>query len=299
MRHINPGFQAGGVYIREARLDGLGRHVRGNIQQHIAVSVRLHLRMDGSRHHIPRGQVPPLGSVPLHERHTLRRQQHPAFAPHVFTDQKALGSRNRQRCGMKLHILRVDDPRPGPMRHCQPVSPGAGRVGGIAVNAPHAAGRQDGLGCQGAMNGPPVLVKHVGPIAGHRAVSVQRIAGVMRISDQVHRSGAGQQLNVGAVLHRRHQSLNDGLARAIANMQNSAAGMGRFFGIGQAAIWAVVKMDPAFVNQQVFQQFWPLTCQNCRRRRVGGPRPRVDNIGRQQFWSVCFAAVDDAPLGVV
>ena len=92
---VDADLQAFGVDVREARRDGVGRHVRREIEQDVRVAVRLHLMMDGAGDHIARGQVLPVGRIFGHERPAIGREQHAALAAHRLADQEAFGARAR------------------------------------------------------------------------------------------------------------------------------------------------------------------------------------------------------------
>ena len=67
-----PDALALGIDVGKAGLDLRGRHVRGDVEQNVGVIVGFHLGVDGTRHHVARGQVLPLGGIFLHERAALR-----------------------------------------------------------------------------------------------------------------------------------------------------------------------------------------------------------------------------------
>ena len=123
----------------------------------------------------------------------IRGEQHPAFAAHCFADQKAFRSRHGQGGGVELDIFGVDDARPGAVRHGQPVSARAGRVGGVAVDAPQPAGCQDGRLGHVAVDGAFFAVKGKRAVADDRFIGGQRIARMVRKGDQVDRGHVGSR----------------------------------------------------------------------------------------------------------
>ena len=128
-----------------------------------------------------------------------------------------------QRGGVELHVLGVDDARAGPVGHGQPVAARAFGIGGVAVDAAQAAGGQDGGPGQVAVDGAPGLLEDVGAVAGDRLVDRQRVAGVVREGDQVHRRGRGDDADVGQPRRRGQQRLDDGLAGGVAHVQDARA----------------------------------------------------------------------------
>ncbi len=104
---------------------------------------------------------------------------------------------HRQGGGMELDVLGVDDARPGPRRHRQPVAARAQGVGGVAVDAPNARRWRGRSRRQRAVDGAPVAVEDVRAVTGDRLVGVERVARVVRVGDQVDGGGIGEPLDVG------------------------------------------------------------------------------------------------------
>ena len=69
---VNIHLQAAGVNLGKALADGIGLHVRGDIQQHIRIPVFEHLPVNRAGDHVPGGQVFPLRVMARHERLSLR-----------------------------------------------------------------------------------------------------------------------------------------------------------------------------------------------------------------------------------
>ena len=148
-------------------------------------------------------------------------EQNAAFAAHRFADQETFRPRHRERGGMELDVLGIQDARPGARGHRQPVAARARRVGGVAVNATDPAGGQDGDRRQRAVDRFSLAVKDIGAVAGDRFVGCQRVTRVMGIGDQVHGGGLGQQFHVGAFPQGGDQPSHDGPAGPVPHVQDA------------------------------------------------------------------------------
>ncbi len=207
--------------------NGVGRHVRRQIEQDVRVAVRLHLMMDGAGDHIARRQILPVGRILGHERPAVGREQHAALAAHRLADQEAFRAGRSQRGRVKLDVLGVDDARTRATGERQPITARAGRVGRVAVDATQPAGRQHGRGGQVAVDGVFVAVEKIRAVARDRAIGGQRIARVVREGDQIHRGRVGQDGDVRAAPQRGDQPGHDGLTRAIPHVENAPPRVGR------------------------------------------------------------------------
>ena len=155
---------------------------------------------------------------------------------------------------MELDVLGIQDARPGARGHRQPVAARPGRVGGVAVNAPDAAGGQDGHRRQRAVDGFSLAVKDVCTVAGNWFVGCQRVTRVVGIGDQVHGGGLGQQFHVGALSQGGDQPLHDGPAGAVTHMQDAPTRMRAFLSIRDIAILFAVEGDARRADQDFLQQ---------------------------------------------
>ena len=90
---------------------------------------------------------------------------------------------------MELDVLSVDNPRTSPIGHRQPITSSPFGVGSMAVDAPQASGGEDSYPSQVTVDSEVGLVKNINPVAVDRLIDSQRIAGVVRECDQVHRGG--------------------------------------------------------------------------------------------------------------
>ena len=86
---------------------------------------------------------------------------------------------------MKLNILGIGDARAGAIGHRQSIAASARRICSVAIDSSQAARRQHCRSRKVTMNGPLLPIKHVGAVTGDRAVVLQRIARVMRESNQI------------------------------------------------------------------------------------------------------------------
>ncbi len=147
---------------------------------------------------------------------------------------------------MELDVLGIDDPRPGPGGHRQTIAARPRRVGRVAVNPPQAAGGQDGFGRQGAVNSLALMIEDIRAITGDRLVGIERVARMMGIGDQINGGGIRQQFDIRLAADSAHQALDNGVAGAVANMQNPADGMRRLLPEIQATLGVQVEPDPGF-----------------------------------------------------
>ena len=86
---------------------------------------------------------------------------------------------------VELHVLEVQEPRPGPARHRETVTPGARGVGRVKVDLAEAAGRQDRLAGQVRRDGSALALQQVRADDRGSVVAIGRVDGVVREGEQV------------------------------------------------------------------------------------------------------------------
>ncbi len=160
-------------------LDPMGRDVRRQIQVNIGDIVGQHFLVDTAGHDVTRGQIFPLRVILLHKWLAIGVNQACACPPHRLGDEKARGVLIIKCCRVELDKLAVDDPRPGPVGHRQPVSARACWIGSAQKNLSQTAAGQDGLLCQTTNHPLPRLIQEIRPYAGTWRVDCQPVEGVV------------------------------------------------------------------------------------------------------------------------
>ena len=125
--------RAGGHDAREPRADTLGRQVP-QVERHRAAALPV-LAEDRARHLVARGQL-------LREPLACAVQEVCPLPPHRFRHQEPRRARDRERRGMELHELHVEQRGAGAEPHGHAVAGRHGRVGGLGEHLPRAASGQ-------------------------------------------------------------------------------------------------------------------------------------------------------------
>ncbi len=138
----------------------------GTIEAHVFEAGKLHFIIDCSGDDVARCKGA-TGIVVLHKFSSIGPLQDGAFATNGFADQEGLGIEARvvERRWVeldKLHIFQVDL---GAVGHRDAISRSDDGVGGAAVDLPVAAGGQDGVAGQNAVNLPRFAVENVTAVA--------------------------------------------------------------------------------------------------------------------------------------
>ena len=145
---VDPKAEAGLVDGRKSFTDEAGR-LMGDVEIDARLPGPLHLRIDGPRHDIARGEFKPL-VILLHEALPLPVGQNPTLAPDRFGDQERLGLWMVEAGRVELHELHVRDLRPGAPCHGDAVTGGDVGIGRVEVDPAAAPGREDRhIGAQG------------------------------------------------------------------------------------------------------------------------------------------------------
>ncbi len=200
---------------------------------------------------------------------------------------------------MELDVLGVDDASASPIGHGQAIAAGALGVGGVAVDAPQAAGGQQGGPGQDAVDLFLGLVEGVGAVAGDRPVDGQWVGGVVGRGDEVHGRQAGAQGDVGQLAQAGEQSLLDGPAGGVADVQDARQRVAALAGVGQLAGVVAVERDAGLVDQHALDQVRPLLGQQAHGRRQAQPGAGGQDVAGQQLRRIAGAPPDDAALGIV
>ena len=296
-RDVDARIQTGGPDVGESFLDGRGRHSRGDVQQHVRVSVGFHLVVNRASHHVARGEVFPLGGIVGHEGPSLRGKQDSPFTPNGLADQKALRARSGQRGGMELNVLGVDDARACPVGHGQAVSAGSRGVGGVVKDPAQAARGQHRESRQVAVDPARPAIEQIGAVAGDGSVGGQRIPGVMGKSDEIHGREAGEKRDVGTAAQYRHQPFDDAQAGGVSHVDYPPARMGSLVSINQLTGIAAVERDSCLLHQNLLQQPGTLFRQKPGGLRRAGSGPGGDDVGGQGFRSVVQTLPHHPSLG--
>ncbi len=156
-----------------------------------------HFLMDTAGYDVTGGQILPLRVILVHKRLAIGVNQACACPPHCLGDEKARGMLIIKCCGVELDKLAVDDSRPGPVGHRQPVSARAWWIGSAQKNLSQTAAGQNGLLCQTTNHPLPGLVQKIRPHTGTGLVDLQAVEGMVGRREQIHGGVTGEEGDIG------------------------------------------------------------------------------------------------------
>ncbi len=192
-RDVEAVLEAAARHPGELGADALGGDVGAQVEVHVRHAALEDLGVDAARHHVARRKVLPLRVVAIHERRAVLVHEPRARAADRLGDQEARRVAVVEGRRVELHVLGVDHPGAGAIRHRESVAARAHGVGGAQVDLAEPAGGQDGGAGEAADDLARGLLEHVGAHAGQRVVDGAAVAAVVGRGEQVHRGVRGEE----------------------------------------------------------------------------------------------------------